>query len=124
MCVYVVLFITVCCLRSATVYMCASLVLAVLFSQAQEVASLLVTIRPFFNSISKAKTEKIVTSLIKFVSQVPDTLPLQIDLTKESITWCKLEKRTFLRQRLQARLAALYVQSTERASERARICIC
>jgi len=55
-----------------------------------------------------------VTSLIKFVSEASDTLQLQIDLTKESISWCKAEKRTFLRQRLQARLASLYVAPSPR----------
>ena len=35
-------------------------------------------------------------------------LQLQADLCVDSIEWCKQEKHTFLRQRIEARLAAMY----------------
>ena len=37
-------------------------------------------------------------------------MSIQIDLCKESIEWATTEKRTFLRQRIQSRLAELYFQ--------------
>jgi len=79
--------------------------------QAQALGQLLKDIRPFFSTIAKARTAKIVRSLIDFVSKLPDTLPLQIDLCKESIEWTKQEKRTFLRQRIETKLVQLYIDA-------------
>lgn len=81
--------------------------------RAAEIGALLTSIRPFFDHIPKAKTAKLVRSLIEMVSRVPSSLPLQIQLCNESIEWCKAEKRTFLRQRIQAKLAALLLEATE-----------
>jgi len=78
---------------------------------AEQLAILLKKIRPFFKSIPKAKTAKIVRSLIEFVSKIPDTVNLQIELCRESIAWTKEEKRTFLRHRIEAKLVQLYVES-------------
>ena len=36
-------------------------------------------------------------------------LQLQADLCQDSIDWCNKEKHTFLRQRVEARLASMYV---------------
>mmetsp|Transcript_406 Transcript_406/g.1409 ORF Transcript_406/g.1409 Transcript_406/m.1409 type:complete len:420 (-) Transcript_406:68-1327(-) len=79
--------------------------------RAAELGQLLTTIRPFFSSIPKAKTAKIVRSLIDLIAEVPDTLQLQIDLCLESIAWCKESKRTFLRQRVETKLALLYYKA-------------
>jgi len=54
-----------------------------------------------------------VRSLIEIVSKVPGTAQLQIELCKDSIEWCKNEKRTFLRQRIETKLASLYHQIKE-----------
>jgi 26S proteasome regulatory subunit N6 len=83
---------------------------------AEELSALLRRIRPFFNQIPKAKTAKIVRTLIDLVARLPDTIPLQIELCKESIVWTKEEKRTFLRQRIEARLAALYLKKKDFSS--------
>eukprot|EP01094_Clydonella_sp_ATCC50884_P024864 TRINITY_DN635_c0_g1_i1.p1 TRINITY_DN635_c0_g1~~TRINITY_DN635_c0_g1_i1.p1 ORF type:complete len:420 (+),score=164.48 TRINITY_DN635_c0_g1_i1:155-1414(+) len=77
---------------------------------AEALGGLLKKIRPFFATISKAKTEKIVRELINLVGNVPDSLNIQLSLCKECIDWALEEKRTFLRQRLQSRLADLYFQ--------------
>ena len=39
----------------------------------------------------------------------PESLQLQAELCKDSIDWCNEEKHTFLRQRIEARLAGMYV---------------
>lgn len=41
-------------------------------------------------------------------------LQLQADLCLDSIDWCNQEKHTFLRQRVEARLAAMYGHSSFR----------
>lgn len=79
--------------------------------EAEKLRELLAQIRPFFSSVAKAKTAKIVRSLIDLVARIPNATSLQIELCLESIAWAKEEQRTFLRQRIEARLAALYFES-------------
>lgn len=111
--------------------------LPLLNSKGEELGELLKTIRPFFQTIPKAKTEKIgssflntkefliknlffinislsfyislVWTLIGMVAEIPNSLDLQIDLCKESIAWAKAEKRTFLRHKIESKLAELLV---------------
>jgi len=74
---------------------------------AKELENLLVSIRPFFQTIPKAKTEKIVWTLIGMVS----SLDLQINLCKDSIQWAQNEKRTFLRHKIESKLAELLLEA-------------
>lgn len=61
----------------------------------------------FFTIIPKAKTAKIVRNILTIVDSVPDSLDVQIILCRDVVEWCKTEKRTFLRQRIEAKLANL-----------------
>lgn len=80
-------------------------------SRHDDLRALLVECRPFFDTISKAKTAKIVRDVIEQVGfGVKDSIQLQTDLCEDAIAWCKREKRTFLRQRMQSRIALLYFQ--------------
>lgn len=79
----------------------------------EELKSLLTVLRPFFSLIPKAKTAKIVIGVIDAVAKIPRTSQLQITLCREMVEWTRLEKRTFLRQRVEARLAALLMESKE-----------
>eukprot|EP00455_Lapot_gusevi_P018579 TRINITY_DN2016_c0_g1_i1.p2 TRINITY_DN2016_c0_g1~~TRINITY_DN2016_c0_g1_i1.p2 ORF type:complete len:443 (+),score=156.69 TRINITY_DN2016_c0_g1_i1:55-1329(+) len=82
--------------------------------QASEFRRILVDLRPFFAIIPKARTAKIVRILISdMLPQIPNSEDLQIELCKECIEWCKGEKRTFLRQRMEARLAALLLHKQD-----------
>lgn len=73
---------------------------------------LLKTASPFFGTIPKARTAKIVRTIIDIVSKVPDSLELQDALCRQVVAWCKAEKRNFLRQRIQSRQAGLVRPST------------
>ena len=63
--------------------------------------------------IPKAKTAKIVRGIIDSVAKIPGSSDLQIALCKEMVQWTRAEKRTFLRQRVEARLAALLMETKE-----------
>ncbi|KAJ6899826.1 hypothetical protein NC652_026088 [Populus alba x Populus x berolinensis] len=82
-------------------------------NRAEELRSLLTQLRPFFALIPKAKTAKIVRGIIDTVAKIPGTSDLQISLCKEMVLWTRAEKRTFLRQRVEARLAALLMENKE-----------
>ncbi|KNE63977.1 hypothetical protein AMAG_09039 [Allomyces macrogynus ATCC 38327] len=75
----------------------------------KELAALLNQCRTFLVSLPKAKTAKIVRTLIDYFSDIPDSLALQVQVCKEAIDWAAEEKRIFLRQSLETRLAAMYL---------------
>eukprot|EP00897_Mesotaenium_endlicherianum_P003189 jgi/Mesen1/2899/ME000175S02052 len=81
--------------------------------KAQELRSLLTDLRFYFAVIPKAKTAKIVRTIIDLVAKVPGTTQLQLDLCKEMVEWTRKEKRTFLRQRVEARLASLLMETKD-----------
>ncbi|KAK8317137.1 hypothetical protein V6Z11_A13G087600 [Gossypium hirsutum] len=82
-------------------------------TRAEELKSLLAQLRPFFALIPKAKTAKIVRGIIDDVAKIPGTSDLQISLCKEVVQWTRAEKRTFLRQRVEAKLAGLLIENKE-----------
>ncbi|RLN32269.1 hypothetical protein BBJ28_00015780 [Nothophytophthora sp. Chile5] len=90
------------------------------YGREKELATLLQSLRPFFGTIARAKTGKIgaqysIRTVIDMVAKVKvldadKALQLQADLCLDSIEWCNQEKHTFLRQRVEARLASIYFQ--------------
>jgi len=75
-----------------------------------DVMNLLKTNSDFFTAIPKAKTAKIVRSILGIVATIPDSLDVQVSLCQDVVAWCVAEKRTFLRQRIEAKLASLLLQ--------------
>lgn len=49
-------------------------------------------------------------TLIDQVGKIPNSTELQAELCQDSIAWCEREKRTFLKQRIQSRLALLLLK--------------
>lgn len=76
--------------------------------KANELADLIKATRPFLSQISKAKAAKLVRSLVDFFLDLEAGIGIEVQLCKECIEWAKEERRTFLRQSLEARLIALY----------------
>ncbi|VFQ97797.1 unnamed protein product [Cuscuta campestris] len=72
-------------------------------------------LRPFFSLIPKAKTAKIVRTIVDTLAKIPGTSEIQIALCKDIVQWSRDEKRTFLRQRIEAKLASLLMESKEYA---------
>ncbi|KAG1138247.1 hypothetical protein G6F37_008211 [Rhizopus arrhizus] len=77
----------------------------------RELAELIRSSRPFMLTIAKAKTAKLIRTLVDYFSDIPNCLPLQIEICKENIEWCIQEKRLFLKQALETRLVALYLEN-------------
>ncbi|KAF1472007.1 26S proteasome non-ATPase regulatory subunit 11, partial [Pygoscelis antarcticus] len=74
--------------------------------QAEELGGLLKYVRPFLNSISKAKAARLVRSLLDLFLDMEAATGQEVDLCLECIEWAKSEKRTFLRQALEVRYIA------------------
>ncbi|KAL4854038.1 26S proteasome non-ATPase regulatory subunit 11 [Chlorella vulgaris] len=80
---------------------------------ASALRDLLTDLRQLFVAIPKAKTAKIVRSVIDSIAKVPNSTQLLLEVCKEQIHWATTEKRTFLRQRIEIRLAMLHMQSKD-----------
>ncbi|NXL78833.1 PSD11 ATPase, partial [Leptocoma aspasia] len=86
--------------------------------QAEELGGLLKYVRPFLNSISKAKAARLVRSLLDLFLDMEAATGQEVDLCLECIEWAKSEKRTFLRQALEVDLVWMLLQS------RSQFCPC
>ncbi|NWZ68400.1 PSD11 ATPase, partial [Acrocephalus arundinaceus] len=78
--------------------------------QAEELGGLLKYVRPFLNSISKAKAARLVRSLLDLFLDMEAATGQEVDLCLECIEWAKSEKRTFLRQALEVGLRCQHVE--------------
>jgi len=62
----------------------------------------------FFQNVTKAKCAKVVRQVLDIVcSLAPLEFKMQQEICEKIIAWCQREKRTFLRQRVEAKLAAI-----------------
>eukprot|EP00536_Pseudo-nitzschia_multiseries_P015639 jgi/Psemu1/263105/estExt_Genewise1Plus.C_9250015 len=62
----------------------------------------------FFVSVNKAKCAKVVRQVLDIVCGLaPDEYDMQREICEKIVVWCRREKRTFLRQRVEAKLAAI-----------------
>ena len=71
-------------------------------------AQLIWEIRPSLNNFSKAKAAKIVRHLVNLFLDMENKTGHEVSLCFDCIEWDKQEKRSLLRQSLEARLISLY----------------
>lgn len=65
----------------------------------------------FLNQITKAKCAKVVRAVLEVVCTLaPSQLDMQAEICQNIIDWCTREKRSFLRQRVEAKLASILVE--------------
>jgi len=76
--------------------------------KANELANLIKLVRPFLGLFSKAKAAKVVRALVDNFLDMEAGTGREVEMCKECIQWAKDEKRTFLRQALEARLISLF----------------
>lgn len=74
----------------------------------EDVLALLKGSNELFSVIPKAKTAKIVRNILGIVATIPNSLDIQVSLCKDVVEWCKLEKRSFLRQRIEAKVFRIF----------------
>ncbi|XP_062517483.1 26S proteasome non-ATPase regulatory subunit 11A-like [Corticium candelabrum] len=81
--------------------------------QADELGGLIKFVRPFLTSLSKAKAAKMVRTLLDLFLDMEASTGREVEICLECIDWAKNEKRTFLRQALEARLIALRYEAKD-----------
>lgn len=92
----------------------ALLSLAALFERMQDAASLTKLIngsQQYLISVSKAKSSKIIRTLVDRFSGIEGGLQPQVATCQGMVKWAKNENREYLRQALETRLVSLYLDS-------------
>ncbi|CAI2370500.1 unnamed protein product [Moneuplotes crassus] len=75
---------------------------------ADDLITLLETILPILKEIpQKSKTAKIVRTIFDFTTKIPGNEDKLIEMCEKIAEWCEENKRTFLRHRIQTKLAEL-----------------
>ncbi|AAQ15701.1 proteasome regulatory non-ATPase subunit 6 [Trypanosoma equiperdum] len=82
--------------------------------QTDMLVQLLSAIRSFFALLPKAKATRMVRKMFDLILNSGASLDRQMEVCRDMIAWARQEKRTFLRQRLQHRLAEVQFARNER----------
>ncbi|GAA5962386.1 hypothetical protein JCM21900_005102 [Sporobolomyces salmonicolor] len=80
-------------------------------ANADALAEVVRSSRPLVEHLAKAKTAKLIRTLLDYFSAIPGSTQVQIEATRESAEWAKGEKRIFLKQNLETRLVGLYIEN-------------
>jgi len=81
--------------------------------KAKELAALIQDCRPYLKNLNKAKAAKLIRKLVDLFLDMEAGTGLEVSLCQSCIDWAKEEKRTFLRQSLEARLIALFYETKQ-----------
>lgn len=73
------------------------------------------TCEPFFSNVTKAKCAKVVRAVLDIVCSAESDLETRAAICRNVLEWCREEKRTFLRQPVEARLASILFERKEYA---------
>ncbi|KAJ7159872.1 PCI domain-containing protein, partial [Mycena crocata] len=77
---------------------------------AEGLAQVITLSRGFFmSSTAKAKTAKLIRTLLNHFGAIPNSTPTQIRVLEDNIAWAKTEKRIFLKHSLETRLASIHL---------------
>lgn len=81
--------------------------------QTAQLIALLQSIRAFFEVLPKAKTTNIVRRIFDNIFAAGATIDERLAVCKDTIAWAREEKRTFLRHRIELRLAEVHFEKHE-----------
>jgi 26S proteasome regulatory subunit N6 len=101
--------------------------LSALYVSSGDMASLrglLGLLRPYFALVPKARTAKVVRAVIEALSRIPGSTEVQVAVCLETVEWCKAEKRSFLRLRVQLKLSQLCVKRPSNGENCTLACPC
>ncbi|KAK0489018.1 PCI-domain-containing protein, partial [Armillaria novae-zelandiae] len=80
---------------------------------AQGVAAVITLSRSFMSSTAKAKTAKLIRTLLDYFNAIPDSQQVQMNVLNDNIEWAKREKRIFLKHSLETRLVGLQLEDLQ-----------
>ncbi|KDQ61275.1 hypothetical protein JAAARDRAFT_152408 [Jaapia argillacea MUCL 33604] len=80
---------------------------------AKGLAEVITLSRSFMSSTAKAKTAKLIRTLLDFFNPIPNSQQTQISVLLDNIEWAKTEKRIFLKHSLETRLAGIYLETSQ-----------
>ncbi|EIN06974.1 PCI-domain-containing protein, partial [Punctularia strigosozonata HHB-11173 SS5] len=80
---------------------------------AEGVAEVITLSRSFMSSTAKAKTAKLIRTLLDFFNSIPNSQKTQIRILTDNVEWAKQEKRIFLKQSLETRLIGLQLETNQ-----------
>ncbi|KAG6329908.1 hypothetical protein ID866_9179, partial [Astraeus odoratus] len=88
---------------------------------AKGLAEVITLSRSFMSSTAKAKTAKLIRTLLNYFNDIPNSRQIQIDVLLDNIDWSKREKRIFLKHSLEIRLVSLQLETSQFKAALARI---
>ncbi|OJA14274.1 hypothetical protein AZE42_08830 [Rhizopogon vesiculosus] len=88
---------------------------------ASGLAQVITLSRAFMSSTAKAKTAKLIRTLLNYFNSIPNSRQTQIDVLTDNIEWSKREKRIFLKHSLEIRLVSLQLEALQYKLALARI---
>ncbi|KAH8116756.1 PCI-domain-containing protein [Phellopilus nigrolimitatus] len=80
---------------------------------ANGLAQVILLSRSFMSSTAKAKTAKLIRTLLDFFTPIPNSSDTQMRVLRENIEWARSEKRVFLKHSLETRLVGLQLETNQ-----------